>query len=215
MKAVGSICKATDLVCTQKFNNAFCPIRPPGHHAEFQRAMGFCLFNNVAIGAYYAKLQYKLKKIAVIDFDVHHGNGTQKAFWNDPNMFYASTHQEGIFPGTGFKDEVGVDNNIVNVPLPAGTNGLLFKKSYEDIIIPKLQKFSPDMIFVSAGFDAHKDDPLADFKLLEEDFFWVTSELKNFADKYCKKRLVSCLEGGYNIEALSKSSLAHVEGLIL
>ena len=214
LKAVGSICKATDLVCTQKFNNAFCPIRPPGHHAEFQRAMGFCLFNNVAIGAYYAKLQYKLKKIAVIDFDVHHGNGTQKAFWNDPNMFYASTHQEGIFPGTGFKDEVGVDNNIVNVPLPAGTNGLLFKKSYEDIIIPKLQKFSPDMIFVSAGFDAHKDDPLADFKLLEEDFFWVTSELKNFADKYCKKRLVSCLEGGYNINALVKSCIAHVKGLI-
>ena len=214
LKAVGSICKATDLVCTQKFNNAFCPIRPPGHHAEFQRAMGFCLFNNVAIGAYYAKLQYKLKKIAVIDFDVHHGNGTQKAFWNDPNMFYASTHQEGIFPGTGFKDEVGVDNNIVNVPLPAGTNGLLFKKSYEDIIIPKLQKFSPEMIFVSAGFDAHKDDPLADFKLLEEDFFWVTSELKNFADKYCKKRLVSCLEGGYNINALVKSCIAHVKGLI-
>ena len=214
LKAVGSICKATDLVCTQKFNNAFCPIRPPGHHAEFQRAMGFCLFNNVAIGSYYAKLQYKLKKIAVIDFDVHHGNGTQKAFWNDPNMFYASTHQEGIFPGTGFKDEVGVDNNIVNVPLPAGTNGLLFKKSYEDIIIPKLQKFSPDMIFVSAGFDAHKDDPLADFKLLEEDFFWVTSELKNFADKYCKKRLVSCLEGGYNINALVKSCIAHVKGLI-
>ena len=214
LKAAGSVCKATDLVCTQKFNNAFCPIRPPGHHAEFQKAMGFCLFNNVAIGAYYAKLQYKLKKIAVIDFDVHHGNGTQKAFWSDPDMFYASTHQEGIFPGTGFKDEVGVDNNIVNVPLPAGTNGLLFKKSYEDIIIPKLQKFSPDMIFVSAGFDAHKDDPLADFKLLEEDFFWITSELKNFADKYCKKRLVSCLEGGYNIKALVRSCIAHVKGLI-
>ena len=130
-------------------------------------------------------------------------------------MFYASTHQEGIFPGTGFKDETGINNNITNVPLPGGTNGLLFKKSYEDIIIPNLKKFSPDIIFISAGFDGHKDDPLADFKLIEEDFFWITKKLKSFADKYCKKRLVSCLEGGYNIEALSKSSLAHVEGLIL
>ena len=130
-------------------------------------------------------------------------------------MFYASTHQEGIFPGTGFKNEIGVNNNIINVPLPGGTNGLLFKKSYEDIIIPNLKKFSPDMIFISAGFDGHKDDPLADFKLTEEDFFWVTNKLRNFSDKYCKKRLVSCLEGGYNIDALSKSSLAHVKGLIL
>ncbi len=214
-KAMGSVCKAVDLICTEKFKNAFCPIRPPGHHAEPEKAMGFCLFNNVAIGAYYAKLKYKLKKCAVIDFDVHHGNGTQKKFWNDPNMFYASTHQEGIFPGTGFKNEIGVNNNIINVPLPGGTNGLLFKKSYEDIIIPNLKKFSPDMIFISAGFDGHKDDPLADFKLTEEDFFWVTNKLRNFSDKYCKKRLVSCLEGGYNIDALSKSSLAHVKGLIL
>ena len=215
LRAVGSVCKAVDLVCTQKFNNAFCPVRPPGHHAEPNRAMGFCLFNNVAIASYYAKLKYKLKKCAVIDFDVHHGNGTQKKFWSDPDMFYASTHQEGIFPGTGFKDETGINNNITNVPLPGGTNGLLFKKSYEDIIIPNLKKFSPDIIFISAGFDGHKDDPLADFKLIEEDFFWITKKLKSFADKYCKKRLVSCLEGGYNIEALSKSSLAHVEGLIL
>ena len=214
-KAMGSVCKAVDLICTEKFKNAFCPIRPPGHHAEPEKAMGFCLFNNVAIGAYYAKLKYKLKKCAVIDFDVHHGNGTQKKFWGDPNMFYASTHQEGIFPGTGFKNEIGVNNNIINVPLPGGTNGLLFKKSYEDIIIPNLKKFSPDMIFISAGFDGHKDDPLADFKLTEEDFFWVTNKLRNFSDKYCKKRLVSCLEGGYNIDALSKSSLAHVKGLIL
>ena len=130
-------------------------------------------------------------------------------------MFYASTHQEGSFPGTGFKNQIGVNNNIINVPLPGGTNGLLFKKSYEDIIIPNLKKFSPDMIFISAGFDGHKDDPLADFKLTEEDFFWVTNKLRNFSDKYCKKRLVSCLEGGYNIDALSKSSLAHVKGLIL
>ena len=215
LRAVGSVCKAVDLTCTKKITNAFCPIRPPGHHAEPEKAMGFCLFNNVAIGAYYAKLKYKLKKCAVIDFDVHHGNGTQKKFWNDPNMFYASTHQEGIFPGTGFKDETGIKNNITNVPLPAGTNGLLFKKSYEDIIIPNLKKFSPDIIFISAGFDGHKDDPLADFQLIEEDFFWITKKLVIFASKYCKNRLVSTLEGGYNIKALSKSSLAHVKGLIL
>ena len=211
--AAGSACKAVELVCEKKFKNAFCPIRPPGHHAESERAMGFCLFNNIAIAAYYAKKKYNLKRCAVIDFDVHHGNGTQNMFWNDPNMFYASTHQEGIFPGTGFKEETGVNNNIVNVPLPAGTNGLLFKESYKDIIIPSLKKFQPEMVFISAGFDAHKDDPLADFELIEDDFYWITKQLSAFAKKYCKNKLVSCLEGGYNLEALSRSVLVHVKGL--
>ena len=177
--------------------------------------MGFCFFNNIAIAANYAKLKYKIKKCAVIDFDVHHGNGTQIMFWNDPNMFYASTHQEGIFPGTGFKEETGINNNIVNVPLPAGTDGLLFKKSYEDIIFPKLEKFSPDIIFVSAGFDAHMSDPLADFRLIKDDFYWITKKLNDFATKNCKGKLISCLEGGYNIKALSESCLEHVKGLIL
>ena len=215
LKATGSVCMAVDLVLEKKFQNAFCPIRPPGHHAEPERAMGFCFFNNVAIAAYYAKLKYKVKKCAVIDFDVHHGNGTQKIFWNDPNMFYASTHQEGIFPGTGFKDEVGINDNIINVPLPAGTNSLLFKKSYEDIIFPKLKKFAPDVIFISAGFDAHIDDPLADFRLTKSDFYWITKELNKLSIKYCKGKLISCLEGGYNIKALSESCLEHVKGLIL
>ena len=215
LKATGSVCKAVDIIFEGKFKNAFCPIRPPGHHAEPQRAMGFCFFNNIAIAANYAKLKYKIKKCAVIDFDVHHGNGTQKMFWNDSNMFYASTHQEGIFPGTGFKEETGINNNIVNVPLPAGTDGLLFKKSYEDIIFPKLEKSSPDIIFVSAGFDAHINDPLADFRLIKDDFYWITKKLNDFATKNCKGKLISCLEGGYNIKALSESCLEHVKGLIL
>ncbi len=214
-KATGSVCKAVDIIFGENFKNAFCPIRPPGHHAEPQKAMGFCFFNNIAIAAYYAKKKYKIKKCAVIDFDVHHGNGTQKMFWRDPNMFYASTHQEGIFPGTGFKEDKGIRNNIVNVPLPAGTDSLLFRKSYEDIIIPRLEKFSPDIIFISAGFDGHKDDPLADFKLTKNDFFWLTKKLNDFATKNCKGKLISCLEGGYNIKALSESSLEHVKGLIL
>ena len=213
--AVGSILTAIDGVMKKDFNNAFCAVRPPGHHAEPQRAMGFCFFNNIAIAANYAKLKYKINKCAVIDFDVHHGNGTQKMFWNDPNMFYASTHQEGIFPGTGFKEETGINNNIVNVPLPAGTDSLLFKKSYEDIIIPSLEKFSPDIIFISAGFDAHINDPLADFRLIKDDFYWITKKLNDFASKHCKGKLISCLEGGYNIKALSESCLAHVKGLIL
>ena len=215
LKATGSVCKAVDLIFKKNFKNAFCPIRPPGHHAEPQRAMGFCFFNNVAIAAYYAKLKYKVKKCAVIDFDVHHGNGTQKMFWNDSNMFYASTHQEGIFPGTGFKEETGISDNIVNVPLPAGTNSLIFRKSYEEIIFPKLKNFSPDIVFISAGFDAHEDDPLADFKLTKDDFYWITKELNDFSTKNCNGKLISCLEGGYNIKALSESCLEHVKGLIL
>ena len=215
LHAVGAVCLAIDDVITGNVSNVFCAVRPPGHHAEPQRAMGFCFFNNIAIAANYAKLKYKIKKCAVIDFDVHHGNGTQKMFWNDPNMFYASTHQEGIFPGTGFKEERGINNNIVNVPLPAGTESLLFKKSYEDIIIPNLKRFSPDIIFISAGFDAHVDDPLADFRLTKDDFYWITKVLNNFATKHCKGKLISCLEGGYNIKALSESCLEHVKGLIL
>ena len=213
--ATGSVCKAVDLVLKGNFRNAFCPIRPPGHHAEPERAMGFCFFNNVAIAANYAKIKYGINKCAVIDFDVHHGNGTQKMFWDKPNMFYASTHQEGIFPGTGFKDETGIKNNIINVPLPAGTDSELFKKSYDDLIIPALNKFAPDIIFVSAGFDAHIDDPLADFRLTNKDFYWITKRLNDFAIKNCKGKLISCLEGGYNIKALSESSLEHVKGLIL
>ena len=214
-RAIGAGCLGVDLVVNKKIDNVFCVVRPPGHHAEPKRSMGFCLFNNVAIAAYYAASKYNLKKCAVVDFDVHHGNGTQEKFWSDKNMFYASIHQEGIFPGTGFKDETGVNDNIVNVPLPGGTNGNLFKQSYEKIIFPKLKKFSPDILFLSSGFDAHKDDPLAGFELIEEDFFWITKQLKEFADKNCKRRLVSCLEGGYNINALSMSCKEHLKGLML
>ena len=164
--------------------------------------MGFCFFNNIAIAANYAKLKYKIKKCAVIDFDVHHGNGTQKMFWNDPNMFYASTHQEGIFPGTGFKEETGINNNIVNVPLPAGTDSSLFKKSYEEVIFPSLEQFSPDIIFISAGFDAHVDDPLGGMRLTVEGYGTLTRLIYRLALEHCDGRVVIVTEGGYHLPAL-------------
>lgn len=212
-RAVGAVCDAVDKVLTGKADNAFCAVRPPGHHAEPQLAMGFCLFNNIAIAANYARQQYQLERIAIVDFDVHHGNGTQAAFYNQPNVLYASSHEMPHYPGTGHPAETGV-GNIINVPLAAGDSGIEFRQKYTHIILPALKNFNPDLLLISAGFDAHKDDPLASIMLVEDDFKWVTQELMSVADHCCKGRVISVLEGGYNLKALAASVAIHVKTLM-
>jgi len=213
LKSAGSIVQAVDQVSNGLVANAFCAVRPPGHHAESSRAMGFCFFNNVAIGAFYARKKYGYKKVAVIDFDVHHGNGTQEIFWDEQNLFFASTHQYPLYPGTGSKDEKGAHNNIVNVPLPPGTSGHIFREAVAKEVMPALQAFEPDFIFVSAGFDAHKDDPLSSMGLTEVDFRWVTQAILDVAKICCGGRVASMLEGGYNLDALAASVSSHVTAL--
>jgi acetoin utilization deacetylase AcuC-like enzyme len=193
--------------------NAFCQVRPPGHHAERERAMGFCLFSTVAIAGLYARARHGAWRVAVIDFDVHHGNGTQGAFWTDADMFYGSTHQMPLFPGTGAISERGV-GNICNAPLRAGDDGAVFRAVFEGRILPALESFGPDLILISAGFDAHRDDPLADLRLLEPDFTWVTDRIVDAAQRHCSGRVVSFLEGGYQLDALARSTAAHVEALM-
>ena len=210
--AVGSILTAIDGVMKKDFNNAFCAVRPPGHHAEKQKAMGFCVYNNIAVGAYYLLEKYKLKKVAIIDFDVHHGNGTQNIFSGDKDFLYASTHQFPFYPGTGSLNE-NVDKHIVNAPLKAYSGSLEFREAMEKHIFPNINKFNPELILISAGFDAHKDDPLGQLNLDEKDFIWVTNEIKLIAEKLCDNRLVSILEGGYNISALSSCVLEHIKVL--
>ncbi|MEY3287913.1 MAG: hypothetical protein RLZZ419_155 [Pseudomonadota bacterium] len=212
LRAVGAVCDAVDQILTGKANNAFCAVRPPGHHAEPDLAMGFCLFNNVAIAAEYARRHYHLERIAIVDFDVHHGNGTQAAFYNQPHILYASSHEMPNYPGTGYPTEIGV-GNIVNVPLTAGDAGIEFRKKYSDIILPALRNFKPELVLVSAGFDAHKEDPLSSIKLIEDDFRWLTQELMAIADRYCEGRVISVLEGGYNLNALAASVAVHVKTL--
>ena len=214
MRGCGSVCAAIDALMAENVKNAFCAVRPPGHHAETEKAMGFCLFNNAAIGAAYAREKFKTDRVAVVDFDVHHGNGTQEMFWSQPNFLYASTHQMPLFPGTGAISEVGEYNNIINVPLSAGSGGSEFRTAFNEVILPGLRKFSPDLLIVSAGFDAHADDPLASLNLHEDDFSWVTLELLSIAEKYSEGRLVSVLEGGYNLEALSSCASVHVRQLM-
>jgi len=211
--AAGALVMAVDAVSKGEARNAFCAVRPPGHHAESSRAMGFCLVNNVAVGAYHARAAHGHKRVAVIDFDVHHGNGTQDIFWDDAEAFYASTHQFPNYPGTGTRKERGAHNNVVNVPLAPGSGGELFRAGFSDEILPALAAFKPDFILVSAGFDAHKSDPLADLRLTEADFAWATAQLTTAARTLCGGRLVSVLEGGYNLEALADSVVAHVETL--
>ena len=212
-RAVGAVCDAVDKVLNNEADNAFCAIRPPGHHAEPQTAMGFCLFNNIAIAANYALRRYQLERVAIVDFDVHHGNGTQAAFYNQPDVFYASSHEMPHYPGTGHPAETGV-GNIVNVPLAAGDSGVEFRQKYRSIILPALKNFRPDLLLISAGFDAHKDDPLASVMLVEEDFKWLTGELMAIADSCCKGRIISALEGGYNLKALAASVATHVKTLM-
>ncbi|MGR8997752.1 MAG: histone deacetylase family protein [Gammaproteobacteria bacterium] len=212
-RAVGAVCDAVDQILTGKADNAFCAIRPPGHHAEPASAMGFCIFNNVAIAAEYARRHYHLERIAIVDFDVHHGNGTQAAFYDQPNVLYASSHQMPFYPGTGYPAETGV-GNIINVPLAAGDSGVEFRQKYSAIILPALKSFKPELLLVSAGFDAHRDDPLAAIRLVEDDFRWVTQELMDIADCCCNGKIISALEGGYNLNALAASAAVHVKTLM-
>lgn len=212
--AAGAVVRAVDMVMQGTVRNAFCAVRPPGHHAESNRAMGFCLFNNVAVGALWARKKWKRKRLAVIDFDVHHGNGTQEIFQNDANLFYASTHQAPFYPGTGAMHETGVAGNVVNASLPAGAGSDAFKAAMTTRILPAMDAFHPDMILISAGFDAHMQDPLANLWLEEEDFFWATQRIMAIADKHCAGRVVSALEGGYDLTALAASVQAHVRALM-
>lgn len=214
MRASGAVCAAVDAVMSGEAGNAFCAVRPPGHHAEASRAMGFCLFNSVAIGAEYARAKHGLKRVAVIDFDVHHGNGTQHSFENDPGLFYGSSHQYPAYPGTGLNDETGVAENICNVPLRPGSGSAEFRRAYEDAILPSLRAFNPELLIVSAGFDAHAADPLAQLMLKTEDFAWITQKLCDLAADCCDGRVVSSLEGGYDLDALAESAAAHVRTLM-
>ena len=213
LRAVGAVCAAVDAVVAGEADNAFCAVRPPGHHAEADRAMGFCLFNNIAIGAQRARQQHGLERAAVIDFDVHHGNGTQAIFEQNPRVFYASTHQYPLYPGTGARGETGV-GNIVNVPLRPMAGSVEFRRAFNEFILPALEDFRPDFILISAGFDAHRRDPLAQLMLVEEDYAWVTERLMACASRHCQGRIVSSLEGGYDLEALAASTAAHVRTLM-
>jgi acetoin utilization deacetylase AcuC-like enzyme len=213
MHAVGASLRAVDAVMAGEAQNAFCALRPPGHHAEHDKAMGFCLFNNAAIAARHAQRAHSLKKIAIVDFDVHHGNGTQDIFYDDASVFYASSHQSPCYPGTGALHETGV-GNILNAPLLPGTGGKEFREAYEGRIFPALEAFQPNLLIISAGFDAHWRDPLAQLELEEEDFAWVTEGLKTRAKKFCSGRLVSLLEGGYDLTGLGLSAAAHVRVLM-
>ena len=211
--AVGSIITAIDGVQNKNFNNAFCAVRPPGHHAERNKAMGFCIYNNVAVGANYLINKYKLKKVAIIDFDVHHGNGTQDIFHNSEKVLYISTHQYPFYPGSGTEQEKGKYNNIFNIPLPAGTTSEEYLNAYE-YVLKKIDEFKPEFILLSAGFDAHKDDPLAQFQLESKDFYEITKRTLELSKLYCDGKVVSILEGGYDLLALQESTEMHVKALL-
>jgi acetoin utilization deacetylase AcuC-like enzyme len=211
--AAGAVVAAVDAVVANDADNAFCAVRPPGHHAEPDRAMGFCLFNNIAVGALRAREAHGLQRIAVIDFDVHHGNGTQAAFEADNALFYASTHQSPLYPGTGSVGETGV-GNIFNVPLRPMAGSTQFRAAMSERILPALDAFRPEFVLISAGFDAHRSDPLAQLLLDEEDYTWVTERLIEIADRHASGRLVSALEGGYDLPALGASVVAHVRALM-
>ncbi len=213
MRAVGAGLHAVDEVMGKRAANAFCQVRPCGHHAEAARAMGFCLFNNVAVAAMYARKKHGAERVAVVDFDVHHGNGTQDIFWIDKDLFFASTHQMPLYPGTGALSETGV-GNICNAPLRPGDDGRPFRDAFESRILPALKSFGPDLVLISAGFDAHRDDPLANLALVEPDFAWATEQLADVARRHANGRLVSMLEGGYNLAALGRSVAVHVKGLM-
>ena len=211
--AVGSIISAIDGVEKKEFKNAFCCVRPPGHHAEKEKAMGFCIFNNVAVGANYLIEKYKYKKIAIIDFDVHHGNGTQDIFYNDKNVLYISTHQYPYYPGSGSEKENGKYNNVLNIPLEAGTTGNEYLNAYGKVL-DKLKEFKPEFLLFSAGFDAHIDDPLAQLRLSSEDFYKITKRTLEVSKPFCNGNIVSILEGGYDLRALQESTQRHVDALI-
>jgi acetoin utilization deacetylase AcuC-like enzyme len=214
LRAAGGATFAVDEVVAKRAVNAFVATRPPGHHAETAHPMGFCLFNNAAIAARYAQKRHGIGRAAIVDFDVHHGNGSQDIFWADQTVMYCSTHQMPLYPGTGASSERGEYDTVVNAPLKAGDGGEAFRTAFEDRILPRLDDFQPELIVISAGFDAHMRDPLANLNLAEEDFAWVTQKIMEIADRRAEGRVVSVLEGGYDLRALANSAAAHVVALM-
>ncbi len=213
LRAAGAVCAAVDAVVSGEARNAFCAVRPPGHHAATTNTMGFCVFNNAAVGAAHARIAHGIDRLAVVDFDVHHGNGTQAIFRAEPKVFFASIHQSFTFPQSGKSDEVGV-GNIVNVPLERGASGTTFRRALEEKILPRLRAFAPELLILSAGFDAHVRDPVGELRLMTSDYTLITQALLEVAETYCGGRLVSVLEGGYNPEALAHSVGAHLQVLL-
>ncbi|SIS55149.1 Acetoin utilization deacetylase AcuC [Roseivivax lentus] len=213
-RGVGGVVEAVDMVVGGKVGNAFVAMRPPGHHAERQTAMGFCFFGNAAIGAKYALDVLGLSRVAVVDFDVHHGNGTQDLLWHEKRTLFVSSHQSPLWPGSGEPHETGAHDNVLNVPLPPGSDGARMRAVYEDRVFPRLRAFEPELVILSAGFDAHRADPLANLDWETEDFAWVTEQLCAIAAEVCGGRVVSTLEGGYDLQALSEAGAAHVTALM-
>ena len=214
LRAAGGACAAVDAVFEGWAEAAFVAMRPPGHHAERDRAMGFCFFNNAGVAAYHARAKWGITRVAVVDFDVHHGNGTQDILGRDAGFFYASSHQSPCYPGTGASSERGVAGNVLNLPLAPGSTGEVFRAGWETEILPALKEFSPELLIISAGFDAHAADPLAQLRLREADFAWITQKLLAVADQSCPNRVISLLEGGYDLAALAASASAHVRTLM-
>lgn len=213
LRAAGAVVAAVDAVLTGPHRRAFCAVRPPGHHATRSLAMGFCLFNNIAVGAAHALAAHGLERVAVVDFDVHHGNGTQAVFWDEARVLFASSHQWPLYPGSGRVGESGGHGNVVNAPLPAGAAGPEFRAAWREQILPRVDAFAPQLILISAGFDGHRDDPLAGLNLIEDDYAWLTTELVSLADQHAQGRIVSALEGGYDLAALTASTRAHALAL--
>ena len=213
-RGVGAVIAAIDGVLNNTIRNAFCAIRPPGHHAEKEKAMGFCFLNAVGIGAKYALRKKEIERVAVIDFDVHHGNGTQRLLWNEPNCLFISIHQKMLFPQTGFEEETGVNDNILNIPVSPFSSGSNLRTLFDETIVPKLSLFDPDILLLSAGFDGHISDQISQTCWLTEDYTYITKKLKRFAEKNCKNRIVSSLEGGYELNSLGECCEAHIKALM-
>ncbi len=214
MRCVGAACAGVDAVIEGRARNVFCATRPCGHHAEADRAMGFCIFNQAAIAALHARARHGVKRVAVVDFDVHHGNGTQNCFYGDPDLFYGSSHQSPFYPGTGSRAESGVAGNIVNIPLARGSDPALFRRAMRDELLPALRAFAPELLIISAGFDAHHLDPLGGLALTDDDFHWITRELMRAVADGADGRIVSTLEGGYSQQGLASGTAAHVHALM-
>lgn len=209
--AAGAVIQGVDLVMNGKMDNAFCAVRPPGHHAEIDRAMGFCFFNNIAVGAKHALQHYGLKRVAIVDFDVHHGNGTEDIFKSDTSVLYASSYQHPFYP---YADPGASHDNILHMPLDAGTGSDVFRSVISDTLLPRLELFQPEIIMISAGFDAHKSDPMGQLRLEDSDFQWITEQLIDVADRHCQGRIVSVLEGGYHLDALGRCAFSHIRSLM-